>query len=44
MWSFFQEIVDSILNAKGILDDYLPQTFVPLLNFMKNDPDKFKSL
>jgi hypothetical protein len=44
LWGFFEEIVVSILDGKGILDEYLPQTFVPLLNFMKTDPEKFKSL
>jgi hypothetical protein len=43
MWHFFPEIVNSILNDKGILDDFLPQCFVPLCNFMKHDPHQFKN-
>ncbi len=43
MWSFYQVIMDLILNDKGILDDFLSQAAVPLINFISKSPEEFKS-
>jgi hypothetical protein len=38
MWNFFTEIIGSIMADKGVLDEYLPTSFVILCNVMKKDP------
>lgn len=44
MWQHFHELVTSILHDQGPLYEYMPQLFVPLLNFMKYDPVNFRSM
>lgn len=39
MWNFYQIIVNLILNDRGILDEFLPQASVPLINFMSKNPE-----
>mmetsp|Transcript_10551 Transcript_10551/g.7883 ORF Transcript_10551/g.7883 Transcript_10551/m.7883 type:complete len:192 (+) Transcript_10551:1740-2315(+) len=34
MWNFFQLIVDLVVNDKGVLDEFLSQTAIPLCNFV----------
>lgn len=36
-------IVESLLSDKGILDDYLAQMAVPLINFISKSPEQFKT-
>jgi len=43
MWNFYQIIVDLIVNDRGILDEFLPQASVPLINFMQKNPDQFRT-
>jgi len=39
MWTFYQIIVDLIVNDKEVLDEFLSQASVPLVNFMQKNPD-----
>ena len=43
MWNIYVLICDSILQDKGILDDYIEVLSVPLINFMNRDPHTFKN-
>ncbi len=43
MWNFYMVIMDAILNNKGILDEYLAQVAVPLINYMNKSPDEFRN-
>jgi len=43
MWNFYQLMVTSLMQDKGILDEYLDEVFVTLINFMNKDPNQFKS-
>lgn len=43
MWKFYQMIINLILNDTGILDGFLPQASVPLINFMSKNPDQFRT-
>jgi hypothetical protein len=38
MWTFFNTIVTSILEDKGVLEEYLSSAFVPILNIMQKAP------
>jgi len=44
MWTFFNTMATSILDTKGILEDYLSNSFVPFLNIMQKAPEDFKTL
>ena len=41
MWNFYSLIIETFLN-KGILDEYVTQASVPLINYMVKAPDLFK--
>lgn len=43
MWNFYQIIVNLIVQDKGILDEWLPQAAVPLINFMNKSPEQFRT-
>lgn len=43
MWNFYQVIIDLIMHDKGILDEFLPQVSVPLINFISKSPDQFRT-
>jgi hypothetical protein len=44
MWSFYDLIITTIMTDRGILDEFLPQVSVPLINYISKNPDQFKSL
>lgn len=44
MWNFFQLIVQSIMEDRGILDEYLSCAFAFIINLMNKDPQSFKTL
>lgn len=39
MWSFYDMIITSILTDRGILDEFLPQVSVPLINYISKNPE-----
>lgn len=41
MWSYYPIMMDSFINNKGILDEYIPQTAVPVLNYISKNPQQF---
>ena len=41
MWNFFTYITQSILDDKGIFDQFVEQAFVVLINVMNKDPNAF---
>jgi hypothetical protein len=41
MWTFFNTLVTSILEEKGILEDFLSSAFTPILNIMQKAPEDF---
>jgi hypothetical protein len=43
MWQFYQIIINLIVNDRGILDEFLPQAAVPLINFMSKNPEQFRT-
>jgi len=43
MWRLYYHIVELYLNDAGIIEDYIPATCVPLVNFMIKSPVEFKS-
>jgi hypothetical protein len=43
MWGFFGHIVNSYLQDKGIIDEFITQSSVPLVNFMVKAPQEFKN-
>ena len=43
MWNFFNYITQSILQDKGIFDQFVEQTFVVLINVMNKDPNTFST-
>ena len=44
MWNFFQLIVQSIMEDRGILDTYLPCSFAFIINLMNKEPQSFKTI
>jgi hypothetical protein len=43
MWRFYFVLVDLYLNDKGILDEFIFQASVPLINYMQKDPEQFRT-
>ena len=43
MWGFYYNIVNSYLGDKGIVDSYISQAAIPLINFMTKAPVEFKT-
>ena len=43
MWQFYMVIVDLVVGNKGVLDEFLPQAAVPLINFMNKSPNEFRA-
>lgn len=41
MWKFFFIITDLYNNDRGILDEFIFQACVPLINFMQKNPEHF---
>lgn len=41
MWSYLPIMMDSFISNKGILDEYIPQTAVPVLNYISKNPQQF---
>ena len=41
MWKFFFIITDLYNNDRGILDDFIHQACVPLINYMQKNPQQF---
>ena len=44
MWNFFQLIVQSIMEDRGILDNYLNCSFAFIINLMNKEPQGFKTV
>ena len=42
MWPFYTHLCNLFINDKGILDEFLPNVAVPLINYMNKDPHNFK--
>ena len=38
MWNFFQLIFQSIMEDRGILDNYLDSSFAFIINMMNKEP------
>ena len=43
MWRFFFTIIDLYVNDRGILDEFIHQASVPLINYMQKDPEQFRN-
>lgn len=44
MWSFFSQLVASILSDQGLYDNYLNTVFVVLINFLNKAPEQTKQI
>lgn len=44
MWQFYVLITDSLINNKGIFDEFVPQASVPLINYMAKTPEGFSQM
>ena len=44
MWNFFQLIVQSIMEGRGILEQFSEACFAVIINMMNRNPENFKSL
>ena len=44
MWNFFQHITQSIMQDKGILDQFVDAAFVVIINIMNKDPASFTTV
>jgi len=44
MWTFFQHIVQSIMEDRGILDSFLHCTNAFIINLMNKEPQTFKTI
>ena len=44
LWTFYQHIVASIMEDRGILDNYLDGSFAFVINLMNKDPNSFKQV
>ena len=42
MWKFFLTIIDLYVNDKGLLDEFIFQASVPLINYMQKNPEQFR--
>jgi len=42
MWNFYQLIISSILEDRGILDTYMDGSFAFVINLMNKEPNAFK--
>lgn len=43
MWKFYQTIIDLYVNDRGILDEYIQNASVPLINYMSKNPEEFRT-
>lgn len=43
MWKFFFTIVDLYVNDRGLIDEFIYQASVPLINYMQKDPEQFRN-
>jgi hypothetical protein len=43
MWKFFLTIVDLYVNDRGIIDEFMFQASVPLINYISKDPVQFRN-
>lgn len=43
MWKFYFTIIDLYVNDRGIIDDFMYQASVPLINYMQKDPEYFSN-
>jgi hypothetical protein len=43
MWKFFFTIVDLYVNDRGIIDEFMFQASVPLINYMQKNPEQFRN-
>ena len=44
MWNFFQLITSSIMEDKGILDNFLDTSFAFIINMMNKESQNFKQV
>jgi len=44
MWTFFHLVVSSIMEDRGILDNYLDSSFAFIINLMNKEPTNFKQV
>ena len=42
MWNFYQHIVASIMEDRGILDNFVDSSFAFVINLMNKEPQNFK--
>lgn len=43
MWKFFFTIVDLYVNDRGLIEEFIFQASVPLINYMQKNPDQFRN-
>ena len=43
MWKFYFTIVDLYVNDRGLIDEFIAQASVPLINYMQKNPDQFRN-
>jgi hypothetical protein len=43
MWKFFFTIVDLYVNDRGLIEEFIGQASVPLINYMQKNPDQFRN-
>ena len=43
MWGFFAHIINCYVLDKGIIDEFITQSSVPLINYMVKAPVEFKN-
>lgn len=43
LWRFYFTIIDLYVNDRGLIDEFIFQASVPLINYMQKDPEQFRS-
>ncbi len=43
MWKYFFTIVDLYVNDRGLIDEFMFQASVPLINYMQKNPEQFRN-
>ncbi len=43
LWRYYFLIIDLYVNDRGIIDDFIFQASVPLINYMQKNPDQFRN-